>query len=102
MAEFKVGDRVATHPATNAVLHGITRGCVLGLAASEGIPVLERAIQVEDFADAEEAFFTGTTSEIRPCVLIDGRDVADGRPGALTRRLFLAFCRETGVVAGVR
>ena len=91
---------VTTHPATNAILPGITRGRVLELAASEGVPALERAIQVEELVQADEVFFTGTTTEIRPCVSIDGRDVGDGEPGPLTRRLFDAFCRETGVGAG--
>ena len=94
---------LVTHPRTNAILHGITRGFVLELARSLGIPVEERPIQLEELRDAEEAFFSGTTTEIRPTARIDGRPVGDGRTGPVARRLFEAFLEgvraETG--AGV-
>ena len=87
---------VVTHPRTNAILHGITRGYVLELARSLGLPVEERPIQLEELQGAEEAFFTGTTTEVRPTAKIDGRPVGDGRTGPVARRLFEAF------LAGVR
>src|SRR6202008_3064756 len=72
---------VVTHPATHLILAGITRGVVLELAREAGIPVAERAIQVEELAVAEELFFTGATGEVRPCVQVDGRPVGSGRVG---------------------
>ncbi len=86
-----VGDTVVTHPASTVILHGITRGFVLDLARSLGLAVEERAIQIEELARADEAFFTGTTTEIRPTVRIDGRAVGSGAVGPVTRRLFDAF-----------
>jgi D-alanine transaminase len=80
-----------THPTTNLILAGITRGVVLELARAEGIPVQERPIQVEELARAEELFFTGATGEVRPCVRVDGRAVGDGRVGPVTRRLSRAL-----------
>lgn len=95
------GDRLATHPASNQILHGITREAVLELARAEGIPVEERPIPLTELKFATEAFFTGTTTEVRPTVQIDGRSVGDGRVGPVTRRLAAAFeacvARETGV-----
>ena len=82
---------VVTHPRTNAILHGITRGFVLEVAEGLGIPVEERPIQLEELLGAEETFFTGTTTEIRPVAKIDGRPVGDGRTGPVARRLFEAF-----------
>jgi D-alanine transaminase len=82
---------LVTHPASNVILHGITRGYVLTLARGLGMEVVERPIQVEELARAEEAFFTGTTTEIRPTVQIDGRAVGDGRVGPVASRLFDAF-----------
>jgi len=42
----------------------------------------------------------GTTTEIKPVVHVDGKQVADGRPGPVTRRLQAAFralvAAETG------
>jgi D-alanine transaminase len=81
------GDTAVTHPTTNHILPGITRGIVLDEARAAGVPVEERPIQIEELASASEAFFTGTTGEVRPVVEIDGRRVGDGRVGDVTRRL---------------
>ena len=80
-----------THPETNLILSGITRGVVLELARARGIPCEERPILVEELARAEELFFTGTTGEVRPCVRVDGRPVGGGRVGPVTRALSEAF-----------
>lgn len=89
---WAVVDGVAvTHPLTNLILPGISRGLVLEVAAERGIPVAERPIMVEELARAEEAFFTGTTGEVRPCVRIDGRDVGDGTVGPVTKALSEGF-----------
>lgn len=89
------GETLVTHPASNVILHGITRGLILELAREEGIEVVEKPIQVEELARAREAFFTGTTTEVRPTVTIDGRPVGDGSVGAVTRRLDRAFRERT-------
>jgi D-alanine transaminase len=86
---------VTTHPATNHILHGITREYVLELTRGMGLPVEERPIQIEELAHADEAFFTGTTTEVRPTVSIDGRLVGDGRVGAVARRLHDAYVAGT-------
>jgi D-alanine transaminase len=85
------GDTVVTHPETNLILPGITRGVVLEIACEMGIRVEERAIAVEELDHASELFFTGTTGEVRPCVEVDGRPIGDGSVGPMTRRLSDAF-----------
>jgi D-alanine transaminase len=82
---------VVTHPTTNLILPGITRGVLLELATEAGIPVEERAIPVEELAAADELFFSGTTGEVRPCVQVDGRPVGSGDVGPVTSRLSEAF-----------
>ena len=84
---------VVTHPATNLILAGITRGVVLELARAAGMRVAERAIQLEEIGVAEELFFTGATGEVRPCVQVDGKPVGDGRVGPVTRALSDAFLK---------
>ena len=90
---------VVTHPLSNVVLPGVTREYVLGLCGENGIPVEERPIQLEELERADETFFTGTTTEVRPCVRIDGRPVGDGRVGPVARRLFDAFLEGVGRAA---
>ncbi len=84
------GETIATHPTTNVTLHGITREYVIGLARELGIPVEERPVMVEELGRATEAFYTGTTTEVRPTVRIDGKPVGDGRVGPVTRRIWEA------------
>lgn len=91
---WAVIDGVAvTHPRTNLILAGITRGVVLELAKAERIPVEERPIQLEELARAEELFFTGATGEVRPAVRVDGEPIGDGRVGPVTKALSRAFLR---------
>ena len=86
-----IGGTLVTHPTSNAILPGITRAYVLELARELEVPVEERAIQIEELWTADEAFFTGTTTEVRPTVKVDGRAIGKGRPGPVTRLLFEAF-----------
>jgi D-alanine transaminase len=102
---WAVIDGVAvTHPRTNLILAGITRGVVLELARAEGFPVAERPVQVEELSAADELFFTGATGEVRPCVRVDGKPIGDGCVGPVTRALssaFLALVERTKEAAAV-
>src|SRR3712207_7715314 len=48
---------------------------------------------------AAEAFLTSASSFVMPVVQIDGRAVANGRPGALTRRLRQLYLDMAGAPA---
>ena len=80
-----------TAPNSNEILPGITRGLVLRLAQRAGVPVEEHVLTRQDLGDVTELFLTGTTTEVMPVVRVDGRAVADGRPGPVTRRLQEAY-----------
>lgn len=102
-----VFDGVATtHPESNLILSGITRGVVLEVAGELGIGVEERPIQVEELAEADELFFTGTTGEVRPCVEVDGTAIGSGLTGPITRALSDGFlsrvAREKEAAAAAR
>ncbi|MCG8467543.1 MAG: aminotransferase class IV [Gemmatimonadetes bacterium] len=89
---FAVIDGAAvTPPATNHILHGLTRAYVLELAETLGIPAEERSFGRAELLDAEEVFFCGTTTEIRPTVRVDDRTIGAGTPGPVTRRLYEAY-----------
>ena len=82
---------VVTHPANNSILAGIIREYVLELCRDLGVPVELRPIMAEELSGAEEAFFTGTTTELRPTVRIDGERVGAGTVGPVVRSLYEAF-----------
>ncbi|MDP9835900.1 D-alanine transaminase [Neorhizobium huautlense] len=78
---------LVTRHLSNALLHGITRGSVLGLAGKADLQFEERAFSVEEALDAAEAFVTSATNFVMPVVSIDGKAIGSGRPGASTLKL---------------
>ena len=82
---------VRTPDLIHGALPGITRACVLELAAEIGIPSEQCALAMHDVYNADEAFVTGTGAEIVAAVSADGRTIGNGKPGPVTRRLVEAF-----------
>lgn len=72
------------------MLRGITRKQVLSLAAKQ-MDVEERDIHTRELLEAAEVFLTSTTKKIMPVVAIDGHIISDGKPGAITRKLYNEF-----------
>ncbi|HSO18731.1 MAG TPA: D-amino acid aminotransferase [Desulfosarcina sp.] len=82
------GGRLTTHPLTDNILPGITRMVVMDLCQSAGLAVEEAYFGPDALLAADEAFFTGTITEVLGIVRIDGRTVGDGKVGPTTRRLY--------------
>ncbi len=85
-----------THPLTQNILPGITRMAVLELCKELKIPVEERFFAKEALYGADEAFLTGTVTEVLPIVKVDGRTIGDGAVGAVTKRLYQALRVRAG------
>jgi branched-chain amino acid aminotransferase len=83
-------DRIITPPTLNN-LRGITRAAAIELAKKEGLGVSEVNMGLFDIYTADEVFVTGTAAEIAPITKIDGRLIADGKPGNITKKLMAAF-----------
>mgnify|MGYP003323324691 FL=1 len=90
------GDVLVTHPATQEILNGITRTVMIEMAKSLGISVQERPIQVEELETIDELFFSGTTTEVRPTVRLDGKPVGSGEVGPVSKAIYAAFRKEIG------
>ncbi len=88
-----IDGQIVTHPTGHNILGGISRDVVLGLATELGLTIREEAFTVKQMLDAQEVFLTSTTQEVLPLTQIDGRPIAEGRPGSVTRRLREAFRR---------
>jgi D-alanine transaminase len=82
---------VTTHPATHQILQGVAREYVIELAREQGIPVEERPVPLEEMRAADEIFFTGTTTEVRPTVRLDDQPVGSGKVGPVAKALYGAF-----------
>jgi D-amino acid aminotransferase len=83
--------RLVTPPVDAGVLPGVTRSLVLALARRAGLPVREERLGVARVRRADECFLTASSVEIVPVIRLNGRRVADGRPGPVTRRLQAAY-----------
>ena len=92
---FAVKDGVIyTAPRGNYILAGITRAIVISLAAKLGLEVREEFVTPEFYAQADEVFLTGTTTEVMPVIMIDEKQIGNGQVGPLTKKLLKAF-RDT-------
>ena len=62
-----------------------------GSRRRRGNPFAENRVTLGEFIEADEAILVGTTIEVLPIVRVDGRPIAGGRPGPITRRLQAAY-----------
>jgi D-alanine transaminase len=80
-----------TPPKGNAILPGITRDVILSLAQKNHLPCSEEVISLEALALASEIWISSSTREILPVVELDGKPVADGKPGPLFKKFYQLF-----------
>jgi branched-chain amino acid aminotransferase len=85
---FFVDDGVVKTPELGSILPGITRELVIELADSEGFPVRTGRYTPEEVRNADEAFLTNSTWEIRPISTFDGIEIGAGPLTALLQRLY--------------
>ncbi len=88
------GGALVTHPLTERILAGITRQVLMEIAGARKIPFEERFFTLEEVFAADEAFLSGTTTEVLPMVSIDGNPVGNGTVGPLSKKLFAALREE--------
>lgn len=94
---FVVQDgRLITHPLTPRILPGITRQVLLQLCRREDLPVEERYFSREELYGADEAFLSGTVTEVLPITEVDGRPVGGGAVGPVTARLYEKLRADAG------
>lgn len=68
-------------------MNGITRGKVIELCESVGIPCYQKNFSLFDVYGADEAFVTGSFGGLTPVTEVDGRILAEQIPGPVTKRL---------------
>ena len=91
-------DVIVTRQNGSEILPGCTRKAVVKLAEERQLRVEERAFSVDEALKAKEAFITSASSFVQAVVTIDGKTVANGKPGPMTNRLreiYVDFARAT-------
>ena len=93
-------DVLVTRQNGSEILPGCTRKAVVALAEERQLRVEERPFSVQEALMAKEAFITSASSFVQAVVSIDGKTVANGKPGPMTTRLreiYVDFARATAV-----
>lgn len=101
---FLVKNGALLTPATNADLHdpelrkrcpyavsnalpGTTRGAILEIATTLGIPARIGALTINDVLDADEVFMTNCAMGVLPVCRIERKPIGDDKPGPITTQL---------------
>ena len=88
---FIVRDGVVRTPPLMSCLAGITRDSVMKILADDGIQVLEQLFPRDMVYIADEAFMTGTAAEVTPVRELDDRQIGEGKPGPISRKVIEVF-----------
>jgi len=79
---FILKDKTISTPKTS-ILWGITRSKILNFKI-DGYEIVAEDFTLDDVKNADEAFITSSTKNVMPILNIDGKDVGDGKVGAVT------------------
>jgi len=82
---------LVTRPDGTGILPGSTRRTAAAVANKQGLTVEERKFTVEEALGAREVFMTAASTVVMPIVEIDGKPIANGRPGSIATALRAAF-----------
>ncbi|MBR0045211.1 MAG: aminotransferase class IV family protein [Synergistaceae bacterium] len=88
-----VNNKLVTAPLSR-VLKGTTRQAILEIAKRENIIIEERCPLWSELAEAGEAFITGSSKKVVPVVKVGNIKIGDGKPGALTRRIYDLYIKH--------
>lgn len=87
---FIAKDGVLKTP-SRGVLQGVTRKTVLEVAAAHNIPAIVDFLPVDELYTADELFICTTAGGVMPLTKLDGRPVADGKVGPITRLIWEGY-----------
>jgi branched-chain amino acid aminotransferase len=88
-------DKIFTPPSSTGALAGITAKFAADIAKRMGYEVTEANITPFQLFTADEAFFTGTAAEVVPIREVNKRQIGNGSPGPVTKKLMAAFQKAT-------
>ena len=93
---FVVKDgKLFTPPSSTGALAGITAKLATEFAKNLGFSVTEANMTPFQLFTANELFFTGTAAEVVPIREVNRRQIGNGKPGPVTKKLMAAFEKAT-------
>jgi len=88
-------DIVITPPNSTGALAGITAKLATEFIKNLGYDVSEANVTPFQLFTADEVFFTGTAAEVVPIREVNKRQIGNGKPGPITKKLMTAFEKAT-------
>ena len=82
---------ILTPPTSTGALEGITSDAIIKLCEKLKIKVTVTNLTAYMLFTADEAFFTGTAMEVVPISEVNKRQIGEGKPGPVTKRLMAEF-----------
>jgi len=86
-----VRGEILTPPNSQRILPGTTRGAVLEVATSLGIPHRTSEITESELRGADEVWLAAATREVQPVTSLDGKAIGTGLPGPLWQRVYSGY-----------
>ncbi len=90
-------DQGLVSPPKEHILPGVSVAVLEELAVQVGIPFGHRQLTVADVASAEEVLLCSTSPCVWSVTRLNGRPIADGKPGAIAKLLREAWSQMVGV-----
>jgi len=82
---------LVTPPNSHRILPGTTRGVVIELADSLGVPHRTAEVTEGELRGADEIWLAAATREVQPVTTLDGAPVGNGSPGPLWQRVYAGY-----------
>ncbi len=82
-----LGGKLVTAPLETGLLAGVTRGLVIKIARDNRIDCVEQQLTPEELFSADEVMMTSTIREVMPVIQVGDRNIGDGKPGPVAKRL---------------
>lgn len=89
--------QLITRNLSHSLLPGITRQSLISLLEEMPLQFEERAFSIEEAKSASEIFTSSSGAMILPIIRLDGKLIANGTPGPVTRAVQKAYYRYIGV-----
>jgi branched-chain amino acid aminotransferase len=87
--------KIFTPPSSSGALPGITAKLATEFAKNFGYEVSQASITPFQLFTADEVFFTGTAAEVVPIREVNRRQIGNGKPGPVAKKLMAAFEKAT-------
>ena len=85
------GNTVAAPPRDNLILMGITYDLVMQLARDGAVKLEQRQVSEEEVRNADEIWLSSSTKEVLAVTKLDGKQVGNGKPGPVFKRMHALY-----------